>query len=198
MRKFTLAFLAVLALSACANISTGYKFEPGSEDGLIIGTITYDSSIGLYTMIVTPPPAATPPKIDVGYSMWPPLGPLFDETISARGSTFAVPARAGQYSIRAWHIKQGYKVSTSTARIDIPFTVEKGKASYIGNLHFSEDWEVSLRDRSARDLPALKAKYEVLRTAPIAYTITSGTDLKGLGGKYESRMGMPIFIPIAR
>jgi hypothetical protein len=137
MKSRFFSLLSIAALTACSNISSSYKFDPASEDGLIIGTITYDSSIGLYALVVSPPPAAPPPKIDVGYSMWPPLGPLFDETLKARGGTFAVPAKAGTYTIRGWAIKQGQKVSRPTSPVDIGFTVEKGKSSYIGNLHFS-------------------------------------------------------------
>lgn len=57
---------------------------------------------------------------------------------------------------------------------EIPFVVERGKASYIGNLNFSPDWEVALRDRATRDLPALRVKYKALETAPVAYTIAEG------------------------
>ena len=191
----SLLFAACL-FTSCANVPSSYKFDPANDEGLIVGSITYDGSIGLYIMVVSTPPAAPPPKIDVGYSMWPPLGPLFDDGLKTRGGTFAVKATPGTYSIRAWRIKQGYKISQSTSPIDIPFTVERGKTSYIGNLHFSEHWEVSLRDRSERDLPVLQSRYEVLKSAPLAYTITKDTDIKGLGGAYRSSVQMPIFIPI--
>jgi hypothetical protein len=58
MKIHFLSLVAAMALSACANISSSYKFDPTSEDGLIVGSITYDSSIGLYALAISPPPSA--------------------------------------------------------------------------------------------------------------------------------------------
>jgi hypothetical protein len=199
-----LLVLSVALMTSCANVSSDYRFDPSKDEGLIVGSITYESALGLYSLVVTgtdPTTSVARPKIDVGYSMYPALGPTYDDALSAKGGTFAVAVPAGSYKIVAWFAKQGAKVSGPTRRFEIPFTVERGKASYVGNLNFSPDWEVSLRDRSDRDLPALAAKYSALKTAPLAYTIAQGTDLKNLGGEYQSRIdfsAVPIFVPIKR
>jgi hypothetical protein len=200
----TLAVLAAALLTSCANVPSDFRFDPTKSEGLIVGSITYESSLGLYSLVVTgtePATATARPTINVGYSMYPALGPTYDDMLKAKGGTFAVAVPAGSYKIVAWVAKQGVRVSTPSRRFEIPFVVERGKASYVGNLNFSPDWEVSLRDQSARDLPALAAKYNVLQAAPLAYTIAEGTDLRGLGGDYESRFdysSVPIFVPIKR
>jgi hypothetical protein len=198
-------FAAVLALlSSCANIPSDFRFDPSKDEGLIVGSITYESALGLYSLIVvgeSGAAAAAHPMINVGYSMYPALGPTYDDALKAKGGTFAVTVPAGSYRIVGWRAKQGYKVSGPSRRFEIPFVVERGKASYVGNLNFSPDWEVSIRDRSERDLPALNAKYSALVTAPLAYTIAKYTDLKNVGGEYQSTMempSMPIFVPVKR
>lgn len=199
MHHFLLLLLA-LALAGCANVPSDYKFSESNDEGLIVGSITYDSSIGLYSLAVVPPAGTKLPRINVGYAMWPPLGPLTDDALKARGGTFAVAVPAGTYQVVGWQITQGYKITRPTRPVSIPFTVEKGKASYVGNLHFDEDWKVALRDRSERDWPVLMSRYDSLKAAPLAFTIATGVDIQGLGGDYDSRVVPPgvIFIPIRR
>jgi hypothetical protein len=199
MRNFIQLLLA-LALASCANVPSDYKFNESSSEGLIVGSITYDTSIGLYALVVVPSAGSIQPRINVGYAMWPPLGPLTDDALKVRGGTFAVAVPAGRYEVIGWQITQGYKITRPTRPVSIPFTVEKGKASYLGNLHFDEDWKVALRDRSERDLPILMNRYDSLKTAPLAFTIAKGVDIQALGGDYDSRISPPgvIFIPIRR
>ena len=197
MNRLCVALVAAL-LASCANVPSDYKFDPTSNDGLVVGSITYDSSLGLYSLVVISPGSSKLLKMSVGYSQWPPLGPLTDDALKARGGTYAIAAPAGSYRIVGWEIRQGAKITRSAAPIEVPFTVEKGRASYLGNLHFSEDWEVSLRDRSSRDLPVLRARYTVLEQAPLQFTIAKDMNIEKLGGEYRSQFQLPIFIPIAR
>ena len=199
MRHFVRLFF-VLVLAGCANVPSDYKFTESSDEGLIVGSITYDSSLGLYSLAVVPLAGTKLPRINVGYAMWPPLGPLTDDALKARGGTFAVAVPAGAYQVVGWQITQGYKITRPSRPVSIPFTVETGKVSYLGNLHFDEDWKVALRDRSERDLPVLMSRYNSLKTAPLAFTISTGLDIQGLGGDYDSRIVPPgmIFVPIRR
>ena len=190
--------LATLALTSCANISGSYKFDPSNDEGLLVGSITYDTSLGLYWLYVKPSGANPPPKIDVGSSMWPPLSPQFDDALQAKGGTYAVAVKSGKYTLQSFGVKQGYTTYSSTVPIGIEILVEKGKTTYVGNLHFWKDDTVSLQDKSGRDIPALKAKYEVLRSAPLAFTIADGTEIKGLGGPFQSRTQIPIMVPVGR
>lgn len=198
MNRLLLALTLALLGASCANVPSDYKFDPAKDDGLVIGSITYDSSLGKYSLIVISPGSSKPLAMSVGYSQWPPLGPLNDDALKARGGTYAIAAPAGNYRIIGWEIRQGAKSTRNSAPIDVPFTVDKGKASYLGNLHFSEDWEVSLRDRSARDLPVLQTRYETLKQAPLQFTIAKDTNIEKLGGEYRSQFQIPIFVPIVR
>jgi hypothetical protein len=194
-----LAVLAAALFASCANVPSDYKFDHTKDDGLVIGSITYDSSLGLYSLVVVSPGSSKPLVMSVGYSQWPPLGPLTDDALKARGGTYAITAPAGSYRIIGWQIRQGAKITRNSVAIDAPFTVEKGKASYLGNLHFSEDWDVSLRDQSSRDLPVLQTRYDVLKQAPLQFTIAKDTNIERLGGEYRSQFQMPmIFVPIVR
>ncbi|RZI56539.1 MAG: hypothetical protein EOP37_23765 [Rubrivivax sp.] len=195
MKRRLICLALALITTACANIPPSYKFDPSASEGLIIGSITYDSTFGLYALKLTPPPSVTEPKVDVGYSMWPPLSPMYDDQLKAKGGTFAVSVPAGVYRIRGWKIEQGYRVRESSAPIDLEFTVEAGKAIYLGNLHFSRKQEASLRDRSERDLPVLQAKYAVLKTAPLTSSIEAGVDLQDVGGRFRQHWD-PVYIRI--
>jgi hypothetical protein len=131
--------------------------------------------------------------------MWPPLGPLRDDQLDAKGGTFTLAAPAGEYRIVGWQIKQGYKITRNSVPISIPVTVAQGKSSYLGNLHFDEHWEnVQLRDKSDRDIPVMQTRVEVLKTTPIEFSIAKGVAWEKFGGEYSSRYQMPIIIPIVR
>lgn len=189
-------FAALALLSGCASVPKDFQFDPSSSDGLIVGSITYESSIGQYSLVIAAPGGKFL-VASVGYSMWPPLGPLQDEKLGTRGGTFALAAPAGEYQIVGWQIKQGYKTTRNTVPISIPLVVGKAGTSYVGNLHFSPHWDDNrLRDMSERDLPVLASRYDAIKSAPVAFTIAKGTELPKFGGEYSSRYQMPIIIPI--
>lgn len=183
-------------LSACANISSDYKFDAKKPEGLIVGSITYERSIGLYGLVLEAPAGVEVPRIQVGSSMWPALSPLYDEALKAKGGTFAVAVPEGRYKIRSWFVKEGAFVTEPTAPIDIVLTVERGKATYLGNLHFTQSRVAALRDRASRDIPVLETRYSVLKTAPVSFTIETNADLQGVGGRALRSFQPPAYIPI--
>ena len=199
MHRVSSYVVVATLLSACAGVPSDYKFDPKKSDGLVLGSITYESSIGQYALILVPQTSSNALVASVGYSMWPPLGPLRDEKLDAKGGTFTLAAPAGEYRIVGWQIKQGYKITRNSVPISIPFTVAQGKSSYLGNLHFDEHWEnVQLRDKADRDLPVIQSRLEVLKTTPIEFSIAKGFAWEKFGGEYSSRYQMPIIIPIVR
>ena len=129
---------------------------------------------------------------------WPPLGPEFDNDLNAKGGTFATVVPAGAYAIRGWRIQQGATVYAPNSPIEIPFTVEPGKVTYVGNFHFHKSDVVSLEDRSARDLPILRSRYEGVSAAPLAVSIAPGTKVDSLGGGMNKSFIAPTFILIGR
>jgi hypothetical protein len=196
-----------ILLGSCANVPTNFKFDPAKPTGLVVGTISYESGLGKYFLIAMSQSAQAPVELGFGCPIWPCIEPADDPAFSKdelpkqRGGGFAVEIPEGVYRIVGWRVVQGAARSRSTSPINIDFRVERGRASYIGNLHFDGDWEnVSLRDRSSRDLPLLQAKYDVLRTIPIAFTISPGAEITKLGGAYQRTMHIegPIFVPARR
>jgi hypothetical protein len=187
-----------LLLSACVNVPSNYKLDASKSAGLVVGTITYDSSIGQYGLVVASQATGATTVLEVGSSMWPPLKPMHDDALNAKGSTFARELPAGKYQIASWQVRRGYRVSEPETSFQIAFSVEAGKATYLGNLHFDADWEnVTLRDMSSRDLPILQFRFPALALNPVAFGIAPGTNLQKLGADYDTHLGsMPIFIPI--
>ena len=197
--------MLLLGLAACAGTPGDFKFDPANNTGLVVGSISYEGGLGRYVLVAKEKTTGTVVNFSYGCSIVPCVTPSDDERYSKselpkqRGGGFAVEVPAGEYQVVAWQIVQGVKRSTSTNPIDISLTVEKGKASYIGNLHFDAHWEnITLRDRSQRDLPLLQAQFPAIGSTPLAYTLAPGTSIKNLGGNYQSRVQMPIFVPIVR
>jgi hypothetical protein len=197
--------LLTLGLVSCAGTPSDFRFDPAKNTGLVVGSISYEGGLGRYVLIAKEKTTGAVVNFNFGCSLVPCFTPSDDERYSKselpkqRGGGFAVEVPTGEYQIVAWQVVQGAKRSTSTSPIDISLTVEKGKASYVGNLHFDAHWEdITLRDKSQRDLPLLRAQFPVLGATPLAYSIAPGTSIKNLGGNYQSRRQLPVFIPIVR
>lgn len=199
-RFYVLGLLCFLC--SCANVPSDFSFAAGKRTGLVIGSISYESGVGKYFLIAE---GSDPSKLVVlsfGCALFPCFEPFNDaafssnETPKQRGGGYAVEVAEGTYRLKAWRVAQGVIRSNSRHPIDIEFTVEAGKASYLGNLHFDEHWQdVKLRDKALRDLPLLREKYAVLKTAPIAYTVAPGMEVGKLGGDYRRGTEGAFFVP---
>lgn len=123
----------------------------------------------------------------------PPLSRSYDEWLGATGTTFAVALPAGRYRVMGWGAEpdmgwlQGSRAYASQKEFAVPFEIFPGGATYLGNLHFSQHWVVSLRDRSARDLPAIKARFAVVESRLVSFPLLPDTNLEGIGGEYGRR-----------
>lgn len=205
MRRL-LASLAVAALLAgCAGAAHRGVSEVKLDgaQALVIGSITYDSGQGQYGIAAhgTVPVGPSNFSASVGYSLWPPLGPLFDDALQKRGGTFAVQVAPGEYRLTGWFIRQGYINYRSTDPIDIVFTVEPGRATYLGNVHFESSGAVTLQDRRERDLPIIESRVAALTQAPLSIALAPGTRIENLGKGMARSITLPppvIFIPVKR
>ena len=191
-------------LSSCANVRPDYSFEKGKPVGLIVGSVSYESGLGRYHLIVVNKSTSQIFQLSFGCSMFPCIGESANddeyskgETPKQRGGGYVVEVPEGLYRIVGWRVQQGYINSRSKAPVELDFIVSPGAASYLGNLHFDAHWEhVTLRDRSPRDLPLLKKSYAVLQTTALAHTIAPNAEVVGIGGEYRRAIeGAPIFIP---
>jgi hypothetical protein len=188
-----LSMAALFLLSACANAPPPVKLDADSSNGLVVGSISYESGIASFFLLAENTNTGQRVEFRFGCPSYPCSTPWKDarfstgETARQRGGGYAVAVPAGEYRIASWRAQQGGTGYHSTQPIDIPFKVEKGQVSYLGNLHFDEYWvDVQLRDRSARDLPALRESHPTIASAPMAFTIGEGTDLHELGVPYRT------------
>lgn len=184
------------ALAACANVSSDYKLNPSGE-GLLIGSLTTDLGIGHYSLqllsLDTGKPVTGP---RTGSSMYPAIPPMRDADLNRDGNLFAIELPPGRYAFRSWNMRVGYTDRGSSVPFELPFVIEAGKATYLGNVHWPKNWRVTLSDQAERDLPLLKKRYATLASAPLAFAIESGTNLVGLGGNATKQTQIPIILPI--
>ncbi|MDH5835029.1 hypothetical protein [Luteimonas kalidii] len=205
IRIVWLAAVAAL-LAGCGSVSRNYRFDPDGQEGLVVGSVSYESGTGRHLLTIESSATGRKHAVGFGCSMFPCMQPADDKAFSTgqmpaqRGGGYVVALPAGTYRITGWRVDQGSIGSNSEEPVGIEFLVERGKASYLGNLHFDADWEnVRLRDRSERDLPLLRAEYPALQAAQLAYTIAPGTDLARIGGGYDRGIKhLVIFVPVAR
>ncbi|WP_230182093.1 hypothetical protein [Aquabacterium sp. CECT 9606] len=196
--RFFIAPVVIAVLSACVNVPSDYKFDDKKVVGVVIGSITYESGLGLYRVLVTPENGDKTYFLQAGSGDWYPFVKNTDEDLQAKGDTFAVELPTGKYVIKSWQVRQGARTANSSMPIGIPFSVEAGKAIYLGSFNWSPDWEnVSLRDKSNRDLPIIKKRFPFLERTPLALAITNGAKIDGLGGDYRYRYDIFIPVPVA-
>jgi hypothetical protein len=201
--RASIIIAAAAVLSSCANVSSDFAFKRDGTTGLVVGSVSYETGLGKYFLVVQNVETLAFTEFGFGCPIFPCLEPADDEAYSRgelpkqRGGGYAIEVPEGRYRIVGWHVRQGYMSSRSKRPVDIPFTVERGKASYMGNLHFDPDWEaVQLRDKASRDLPILQTRYAAMKVAEFAYMIAPGVDIVGFGGEYQRGIEGQIYIPM--
>ena len=184
------------SLAACANVSSNYKLDPNGK-GLLIGSLTTDLGQSLYALELvsqdTGKPVAGPMT---GSAMSPAIPPMRDADLGKDGGLFAVDLAPGRYAFRGWKVRRGYKDYGPTVPFEVPFVIESGKATYLGNVHWPGNWRITLSDQAERDLPLLKRRYATLVEAPLAFAIEPGASIVGLGGTASISMQIPVILPI--
>jgi hypothetical protein len=197
MNQFLRFLLAPFVITLCACASN----EPApsattTPPGVVVGSITHETSNGTYRLGIVGKPGQRIQAPSVGGGFLP-FGKQMDDDLKEKGGTFELELPPGQYRIVAWSIRRGSTDTQSAQPFDIPFTVESGKISYLGNLHFDAHWEnVSLRDRASRDMPVLLKRVPKLAALEVAYTIRKDANLERLGTGYKSRSDIPFIMPL--
>ena len=185
----------VITLSACASnepAATATTTVPG----LVVGSITHETSNGIYRIGIIGKPGQRIRAPSVGGGMLS-FSKQMDDDLKEKGGNFDLELPPGEYRIVAWSIRRGTTDTQSAQPFEIPFLVESGKISYLGNLHFDQHWEnVSLRDRALRDMPIIIKRVPKLATLEVAYTIRKDANLERLGNGYKSRSDIPFIMPL--
>ena len=198
------AVLAICAvMCACASpaatrssVGADYRLDPTGTKGLVVGSITYDTGLGVYSIAWTPSAGGPGYVASVGWALWPPLGPEYDDDLKAKGGTFAVEVPSGDYTLQKWSQRAGYIVYSAERPIGLTFSVKPGEVTYLGNFHFHKSDEVSLEDRSSRDIPILKARFGAVKAADVGMSLANGFSLQAIGGATQRRMEAPAYMPI--
>jgi hypothetical protein len=195
------------ALAGCAsNISDDYR-AGATATGIAAGSITYNGALGSRSLALKNDETGAVTHVRVGTSntLNPFAQPEMDDRLGQVGGTFAVALPPGRYTVGSWQIRQGPGTLTSMQPVGLPFIVDTGKVTYLGSFHFQDtariglgtrDAEVSLEDKSARDLPVLIERHRALATMPKAAALNPGSKFTGLGGGSALRFDLPVMVPI--
>jgi hypothetical protein len=208
-----LATLLALFVAGCAtpNIQDTHNLETSQGSGVVAGTITYEGVYGAYILHLESQ-AGEKFRIQHGTGQTLNLMLAFkgedrNARLDATGSPFAVELPPGTYSLSKWQVSVGAANITSTGPTGVSFTLESGKAIYIGNYHFRETARfgrlptsavVTMTEMGRRDLSVIRDAFPALSSVPITQTVTPALHLENLGGSSSSRISMPVFIPLAK
>src|SRR5579859_2286630 len=175
LARYSIAIAVVFGLAACVpmNIGANYSLSKAkaSNHGLMIGSMSVESLDELqpvqFTILFNDEPerGGGQNQVDVfsGCNMRHFGEVSFGDEC---GKIVAFDLPAGTYYITSWDLLPGSDISQSPAHWDaVPFTIEAGRATYVGNIHLmrranvtdangshpiSRIWPV-VTDRSQRD-----------------------------------------------
>lgn len=204
-----LSLLAIAFLSSCAtsNIGSAYRLSPSGETGIVSGSLTRDGAYSEYSVFYRQIPGGESGHLGIGQANviipYFPKGDFNDR--HTKGELFAVELPAGVYEFYRWHVGSGMTSIEPTDPFSIRFRVVPGRATYIGNFHFTQTAhlgltvtgvKVSYLDMSARDVPLLAIKFPALSEHPVTTEISSGAEVEHVGGSSAAQTTIPMFIPI--
>lgn len=207
VRVGSVATATAIALAGCANNIPDDHRAAATATGIAAGSITYTGALGARGLALKNDETGQVTHVRVGTSntLNPFARPEVDDRLGQVGGTFAVVLAPGRYTVGPWQIRQGPGTLTSMQPVGLPFIVETGKVTYLGSFHFEDtariglgtrDAEVTLEDKSARDLPVLEERYKALAAMPKAAALNPGSRYTGLGGSGALRFDLPVMVPI--
>lgn len=182
-RGFTRLVVLVLALAAvgCTSMPTGYT---GKDVGYIVAGLgaaksaryhIYSIFIEDGTEVVDPYMSAHALTYNIRY------GPKADyEDEYEEGAVYILPVKPGKYHIENVFFSMGNATWTPKKLISIPFTVESGRVTYLGNFKgkrttepslFAFTPEFALSDRRITDLAIAKKKKPDLDMSKVNFAI---------------------------
>lgn len=194
MRRSIEIVVLFMLISGCAtrNIDEQYRPTSTNGNGIVIGSITYQGNYAEYQVVYRRRPDGPPAFVHHGESAklipYIPKGDF--ENNEPKGSLYAIELPEGDYEIYNWHVFCGAYRIAPLQEFSLPFHVQAGKVTYVGNTHFLETSKrflavtgvsVTQSDESARDLAVFMRKYPNFSKAQIAETIAPGTHIDRLG-----------------
>jgi hypothetical protein len=193
-----LLLLILVGLASCAAPKRDLIFSAGGGTGLLVGSLTFDGAAGEYQVLLSHSPGFPPILLTTGDKLSLIPVALKNSALGATGDIFARDLSPGRYTLTGWRILQDVRTASSTTRSNIEFLVEPGKVTYLGNLHMSSDWKLSLHDKTERDMTVVHAVYPQLKAAAMVTAFPAGTVITGIGGEnYTTHRQSPHALPVA-
>ena len=202
--------LFTIGCSTPGAVSTDFRFSPNADTGVAVGSITYDATSGIFSLVAVPRQAEGSFSMEVGQSWAPAWYSPLDKDLGSNGGTFVRELPAGDYVLRAWSIRNDFRLIFSVPFV-IPFSVAKGSVTYLGNLHVRNTATVGpvdatgrgrthsadafLLDEAVRDLPVLRSRYPGLAQAPVAVRVREGLRVNFLGSEKAPLTERDIYVP---
>ncbi|QLC73831.1 hypothetical protein LPB260_24285 [Pseudomonas sp. LPB0260] len=205
MSRVSVLVFCVLLLCGCVttNVSKNYSLKENSGTGLVVGSITYDGSYSGYAVSYRRAPSEASGRFQSGQSNvvipYFPAGEF--ETMGINGNLIAAELPAGDYVIDAWSVGSGAAFVRPTRPFSILFSVIPGKATYIGNFHFTQlsrmgltvtGAKVDFSDKRERDSDVLKKHYPNLSTVSIVSAVEPGLHVTELGGLHHTTISIDV------
>jgi hypothetical protein len=175
-----------LVVAACADINQvgpSAGLEPGGSNGLVIVSATYSGRVQMVEMSYWYAPKGAALKgIALDKRIWFTVGRLKadpDRIAIDADNTFGEVAvlslPEGEYEFFSFAGATLGVVHRPKQPFSMPFTVTRGRVTYIGNLNvaFSQvgTFRVEIRDTRDRDVPPVLAKYRRLKQEQLDYRL---------------------------
>lgn len=174
--KFIIPLL-ILVLTGCAkfNVSPDYELQEGKQVGLLVMSINHNTEA--ITLDYR--------KIDKSESGAIMTSTMHDEIDfkQPKGRLVVLELSPGSYEFYQWQTNFG-RLRYVSPLISAPFTIEQGKAVYVGSLDVKAELENpmvgveyghTITDKSERDIALLKKKYPKLDVNRLDIQISSIT-----------------------
>lgn len=199
-------FIAIIALTGCAtqNVTSSYSLDASNKNGIAIASITYQGLDSGYGVLYRELSGKTSGLFEAGHGVkLIPLPNKSDFGTIAKGKLVVAELSPGEYEIFNWRISSGYASVSPKNKFSIHFTIEPGKAVYIGNFNFIQTrsmgltvtgGELTFKGEQDRDLTTLKSMYPNFANTPISYATPADVSISKLGGTDNVRFDIPMVI----
>lgn len=158
MKTRTWLSLALLALAAvvsgCAARSIKQDYQLNPEKGVLLGSITRDGMLAGYRVLFRPLGQEKGfDFVETGCDsiVEPSCYARQDfEAIGLKGDLFAVELPPGDYEVFAWDVVSGSIHVGPSSPISLRYRIAPGRATYVGNFHFTQTARFGLGVAGAR------------------------------------------------
>lgn len=206
------ALLPVMFLAGCAtpNIDKDFEFSADKDTGLVVGSVTQDDVPNLNASYATfffedshgDGHMVRSREQVVTRALIQAVNKAPEDFSDAVGRLFAIELSSGNYKFVRWNMSDGnghFWPKKDPAPLE--FTVERGKVSYIGNLHMKlvtgtniigqtriADVLPVVSDKSDRDLPVFASRFPRLKADDVRKRVVLNGPWLSDSASYSSSM----------